>query len=50
VTRQYKGRIVNGLVGICERKSEWRTGHGVQLFDARLECLGQESVIKCLNT
>jgi len=35
---------------MCESKSDPRTCHAVQLFGGRLEYLGQESVIKCVNT
>lgn len=50
MTGQEKGRIVNGLISTRKLKGDPRTYHDVQLFDGRLECLGQGSVIKYLNT
>ena len=50
MTRQDKGRTANDLISMCKLKSDPRTYHDVQLFDGRLEYLGQGSVIKYLNT
>ena len=41
---------MNGLVSTHKLKGDPHTYHGVQLFDGRLEYLGQGSVIKYLNT
>lgn len=50
MTQQEKGRTANVLINMCKLKVDPRTCHDAQLFDGRLEYLGQGSVIKYLNT